>query len=280
MSTKDNDDKSSTSNTDAAGTFTAAEEKARGLGHRSKDEWTAEGKDPDTWVSAEEFLRRAPLYEGLHKANRTVKSLEKKLNMLAQHQEELVNAKVARQLEQLKAEKKVAAKNHDVEKVEELNEAIEEVKKSAEKAKAKVEDKAEDAREMFEEWKSENKWYEEDEDMFAYANGIGSKLEKEHPEWGPERTLQEVSKRTKKAFEWKTKNPNRATASKVATSTSGNGDSGPAKGKMPTYNDLPPEAQAAYREFVKTDKNPHGFMTKEQYLKDYAVKAGLIPENE
>lgn len=258
------------------------EERARSLGHRSKEEWVEEGKDPEAWVDASEFLRRAPLYEGLHKANRTVKSLEKKLNMLVQHQEELVQAKVKQQLDSLKAEKKMAAKEHDFEKMVEIDEKIEQVKEKAVQKKEAIKD---DSQEAFEEWKADNEWYEKDEDMFAYANGIGSKLEKEHPEWSPTKILGEVAKRTKKAFEWKSRNPNRDAPGKVASpNAGGNGASNTAatngQGKMPTYNDLPEEAKQMYREFVKSDKNPHGFMTKEQYLKDYAVKAGMWKEAE
>ena len=258
--------------------FSESENKAREMGHRTKEEWVEDGKDPDAWVDAGEFLRRAPLYEGLHKANRTVKSLEKKLDLLYKHQEELVGAKVQQKLTELRAEKKAAAAENDVAKVVAIDEEIEKVKDSTKVkgADSKIDD---DTQEMFDEWKSENEWYEKDEDMFAYANGIGGKLEKENPDWGPDKILKEVSKKTKKAFEWKFKNPNREAANKVGSSKSDTGT--PAvKGKLPTYNDLPDEAKTMYKEFVKSKSNPHGIMAADDYLKQYAIKAGLVQESE
>lgn len=275
------EDVTSDTEVEKKGTFTSAEEKAHAMGHRSKEEWIAEGKDADSWVDAGEFLRRAPLYEGLHKANRTVKNLEKKLTMLAQHQEELVRAKVEQQLAALQAQKKNAAADNDVAKVVAIDEEIEKVKETVKETKKNETSTDLEAKEAFEEWKADNEWYEKDEDMFAYANGIGSKIEKEHQDWSPEKILNEVAKKTKKAFEWKFKNPNRDAAGKVASTKSNGADtSSPTKGKMPTYNDLPKEAQELYKEFVKTDKNPRGFMTKEKYLRDYAIKAGLIHEED
>lgn len=286
MANKDQEVTSNTEEEEKKGSFTTAEEKARTMGHRSKEEWVSEGKDADAWVDAGEFLRRAPLYEGLHKANRANKNLEKKLALLMQHQDELVQAKVNQQLAALKEQKKNAANENDVAKVVAIDEEIEKVKETAKASKASVASADSDAKEAFEEWKADNSWYADDKDMFAYANGIGSEIEKEHgpnsdEPWTHSKILKEVTKRTLKTFEWKLKNPARDAVSKVASTKSNGADtSGQVRNKLPTYNDLPKEAQELYREFVKTDKNPRGFMTKEKYLRDYALKAGLIHEED
>lgn len=249
----------------------ASEVKARELGWKPKDEYSG---DPDQWVDHDEFVRRAPLFEGLHKANRTIKRLEKMVETMAQHTEEVKAGAYKQALEDLKKEKKQAAKENDIEKVVALDEKIDHVKAQAEAAK-----KAPDtSNEVFDEWKEKNAWYNDDEDMFAYANGIGNKLEKDNPDWGPEKVLDEVAKRTKKAFDWKTKNPNREKPSKVG-SGSGDDKTPKGKGKLPTYSDLPPEAKEMYNTLVKSKSNPRGVLSPEQYLKDYALKAGTYEES-
>ncbi len=250
------------------------EVQARERGWKPKEEYTGE---PDSWTDAAEFMRRAPLYEGLHKANRTIKKLEKMVTGLAQHNKEVEKAAYEKALADLKAQKKIAATNNDLEKVVEIDERIEVVE--AKKDKVEKEPAKEEATEVFDDWKAENEWYEKDEDMFAYANGIGSKLEKDHPDWSPEKVLNEVAKKTKKAFEWKLKNPNRETATKVG-STNGTGKTPSTSGKLPSFHDLPKEAKESYRDWVKTDKNPRGIMSSEEFLRQYALKAGLIKVEE
>jgi hypothetical protein len=252
---------------------------ARERGWKPKEEYTgAEG----SWTDADEFMRRAPLYEGLHKANRTIKKLEKMVTGLAQHNKEVEKAAYDKALNDLKAQKKIAATNNDLEKVVEIEERIDVVE--AKKAKVEKEPVKEEANEVFDDWKSENAWYTKDEDMAAYANGIGAKLEKDHAAdsddpWDSEKILKEVAKKTKKAFEWKLKNPNREAATKVG-SASATSKTSSANGKLPSFHDLPKEAKDSYRDWVKTDKNPRGIMSGEEFLRQYALKAGLLKVEE
>jgi DNA repair exonuclease SbcCD ATPase subunit len=230
--------------------------------------------EPGTWIDAGEFLRRAPLYEGLHKANRTIKKLETQMQNLVKHNAETREAEIKAAIDRFKAQKKVAASEQDLAAVVEIDDKIKELEQEGREVKS---DKVDPKVEAFKEWQSENKWYTDDEDMQAYANGIGSKVEREHPDWSVAEVLDEVAKRTKKAFGHKTKNPAREEATRVAGSNGSSGTEGAgAKGKLPTYNDLPAEAKQMHDSLVKSKRNPHGVMTSEQYRKDFALKAGLI----
>jgi hypothetical protein len=68
-------------------------------------------------------------------------------------------------------------------------------------------------------WKQRNDWYEKDEDMTAYADGVGNKLLRSGKD--PTDILAEVSKRTRAAFPHKFRNPNKDTAPKVESGSSG-----------------------------------------------------------
>lgn len=246
------------------------EEKARSLGWRPKEEYEGEKR----WVDADEFVERAELYDGIHKANRKAKKMEKVIETLMVHNREIEKAALQKALEALRQEKVEAAKDNDVSKVVLVDEKIDEIKEKLTTTKADN-PPASDTEEILAEWKSENSWFDEsspefDEDMQAYANGLGSKLENQNPDWSSDKILSEVAKRTKKAFEWKFKNKNRETPNKVS-GVGGKGKSGTSHEKKITYDDLPLEAKEMYRTLVKTNTNPYGVMSADEYLADYAI---------
>lgn len=242
------------------------EVKARELGWKPEKEYEGEKR----WVDAEEFLERQELYDGIHKANRKAKKLEKVVDTLMAHNKKIEEVAITKALETLRQEKKAAAKENDVEKVVSIDEQIEQLRDSAVAAK-KAPDPV-DA--ILEDFKETNPWFDPDsndfdEDMQTYANGLGSKLEKEHDDWSHEKLLSEVAKGTKKAFEYKLKNGNRQIPNKVSSRAAT--ETRPAKDKAIGYDDLSPEGKSMYKVLVKNDKtNPHGVMTAEQYLADYS----------
>ena len=245
---------------------TEKEQKAMDLGWRPKDEYEGEKR----WVDAEEFLERQELYDGIHKANRKAKKLEKVVETLLVHNKKIEEVAVQKALDALKQEKKDAAKDNDIERVVILDEKIEKIKETSKVSKP-VEDPIQD---VLDEFKEKNPWFDPDssdydEDMETYAHGVGTKLERAHEDWSHEKLLTEVAKQTKKAFEHKLQNNNRRAPNKVSTKTAT--DTTTPKEKKITYDDLTPEAKSMYKVLVKNDKtNPHGVMSAEEYLADYA----------
>lgn len=245
---------------------TEKEQKAMDLGWRPKDEYEGEKR----WVDAEEFLERQELYDGIHKANRKAKKLEKVVETLLVHNKKIEEVAVQKALDALKQEKKDAAKDNDIERVVIIDEKIEQIKETS-KGNKVVEPPVQH---VLDEFKENNPWFDPespdyDEDMETYAHGVGTKLERSHPDWAHEKLLSEVAKQTKKAFEHKLQNTNRKTPNKVSGKSTN--DSTPPKEKKITYDDLTPEGKSMYKVLVKNDKtNPHGVMSAEDYLADYA----------
>lgn len=244
---------------------TEKEQKAVELGWRPKDEYEGDKR----WVDAEEFLERQELYDGIHKANRKTKKLEKVIETLLAHNKKIEEVAVQKALDTLKQEKKEAAKENDMERIVDLDDKIEQLKES--KVKDTVaEDPVQDALDDF---KEKNPWFDPDssdydEDMETYAHGVGTKLERMHKDWPHEKLLAEVAKQTKKTFEHKFQNSNRKAPNKVSSKAAN--DTTHSKEKKITYDELTPEAQSMYKVLVKNPKsNPHGVMSAEEYLADY-----------
>lgn len=246
-------------------TPTEKELKAVELGWRPKDEYEGDKR----WVDAEEFLERQELYDGIHKANRKTKKLEKVIETLLVHNKKIEEVAVQKALETLKQEKKDAAKDNDMERIVDLDDKIDKLKESKVKSTA-AEDPVQDA---LDEFKETNPWFDPDssdydEDMETYAHGVGTKLERIHKDWPHEKLLAEVAKQTKKTFEHKFQNSNRKAPNKVSSKAANDTTNG--KEKKITYDDLSPEAQGMYKVLVKNPKsNPHGVMTAEEYLAGY-----------
>jgi len=123
-----------------------------------------------------------------------------------------------------------------------------------------------------------NSWYKEDEDLQAYANGVGAKIERDNPNMPVAQVLAMVEERVKKAFpsKFNTQSYQAPVSSVIPSRTGPNGSAGTRGGKKRIgYNDLPDEAKTMYNKLVKSPRNPHGMLTSEQYLKDYASISNL-----
>ena len=244
---------------------TEKEQKAIEMGWRPKEEYEGDKR----WVDAEEFLERQELYDGIHKANRKTKKLEKVIEALLVHNKKIEEVAVQKALDTLKQEKKAAAKDNDIEQVVILDEKIAELKENSKDTKPA--DSI--VQEVWSEFKENNPWFDPDnaaydEEMETYAQGVGTKLERANPDWAHEKLLSEVAKQTKKAFEHKFQNTNRRAPNKVSGKPADT--TTPNKEEKITYNDLSPEGKSMYKVLVKNDKtNPHGVMSAEQYLADY-----------
>lgn len=245
-------------------------------GWSPKENWKG---DPDKWVDAKEFVERGEKFAGHMKKERDdlkekVEGLEKTLNEQKEtfaefqkfntenRQREIANIEKAhkKEIAELKAEKKQALKDGDADLVVELDDKIDELKdehkKEVEEKKTVVKEKNPASDAVFNKWLKENAWYNDDEDLNAYANGYGQKIE---GKFVGKEFLDKIAERVKEKFPDKFENKNREKGSGVE----GAGGSKQKRGK--SYDDLPPEAKVACDKFVKTIK---GF-TVEQYLKDY-----------
>lgn len=224
------------------------EDQARDMGWRPREEY--EG-DPNKWVDASIFVARAPLFDKIDELKRHNKTLERGIEALKQHQTKLSEAAYRKAMNELKAEKQRAAAEGDLEKLEEVRDQMQELR---ENQIAAPEPATAQPPPEFVNWQNENKWYETDEDMRAFADGIGVKLHQRG--LSPDQVLKEVSERVKKAFPQKFSSPARQRPSAVDAS----GTPAPKKASEPQ---LSAEQRQVMNRFIAA-----GIMTKEEYLKE------------
>jgi hypothetical protein len=229
--------------------FTDIEQRAADQGWRPKDEW--EG-DPEEWRSAKEFLDRGEFFKKIEDQNRTIKELRKTQADFAKHYERMRKTEYERALETLKAQKKAALQEQDVDAVVEIDDRIEQVREAARNIEVpQVPDVQPELNPLFVAWKERNGWYETNQAMRAYADRLGTQLT-----GSPAEILAEVEKQVKKEFAHKFENPRRNSDSQVEGGT----NKGPSKKE--TFQ-LTEDERRAMRRFVN-----QGIITEEQYIKD------------
>lgn len=244
----------------------ADEQLAREQGWRPKEEWNG---DPNDWVNYDEFNRRKPFFDAIHKVNQKNKRLEEQLNALTEHHRKVEQTAYERAKKELVEARKEAAKENDLEKVVAIDEQLDALKGPVETTPAV------DPKKVIADFAAENKWYSEDRVLRSFANGIGADIERENPNMPISELLEKVKEEVKKAFPQKFQQEQRSTVSSVSPSRPGPNGPGSMKKKKITYNDLPDEAKDIYNKLVKSPRNPYGKMTGDQYLKEYAAISGL-----
>lgn len=248
-----------------------AETKARRLGWVPKDEFKG---DPDKHRSAEDFLERGvnmlPLLQRdndkLHKSmSRLEKRLEEQSRTFEEFQKFTTSAE-KRAYERAKAELEgkldKAIQTADVETAREARREIaqlDEVKPAPEKKdpdKPKVDP-------VFDEWLSENTWFNSDPALQGYATKIFGQMEKAQPGVSPAKLLAETKKKVMDKFpEEFGINPKREAAGAVSEP---NGAGSAPKKKAKSYDDLPADAKKACDKFVKTIPG----YTRDKYVANY-----------
>ena len=180
---------------------------AREQGWVSKDEWVADGKDEDAWRPAKEFVDRGELYKSIHSTKRELKQTQAALGALQKHHAFVFEKAQKAALDELKREKRIALKNEDLQKLEEVEEDIEKLTEQQEvekqefiKAQATVAVQTQGEHPDFTTWKDDNQWYRNDEELREYADFKGIKYTQKNPGIDPKTVLEYVSKEVKKQF--------------------------------------------------------------------------------
>jgi hypothetical protein len=186
--------------------------------HGWKPESEFESKTGKKWKTAEQFMELKPLYDKIDEQHREVKNLKKGLEAFGKHYNKMEQATYERAMTDLKSQRKTALEEGDLVLAEDIRDQMEFKKREATLAPV-VEAPQEDRTAEMNSWKQRNDWYEKDEDMTAYADGVGNKLLRSGKD--PTDILAEVSKRTRAAFPHKFRNPNKDTAPKVESGSSG-----------------------------------------------------------
>lgn len=186
--------------------YSAVELEAMEQGWRPKEEFEGE---PERFIDAPEFLRRGELFSKIDHQSKELKQLRGAIEQFKNHHANVEKAAYDRAIKDLKAQRKAALQEGDVDRFDELDNEIEEVTD----ARDKFVQQAQRAQAVptidpaFTAWVSKNPWYTNDPIMSGAADKLGQALAREG--LPPLEVLKRVEAEIKKTFPQKFSNPNR-----------------------------------------------------------------------
>ena len=245
------------------------------------------GNDND-WVDAETFVKRGReilpilrknnenLMKDLNQTKEQLKEFREAAEEFKKFQRESYERKATdyeKRIQEIKDSRAQAISDGDGQKVNALDDALDEAKESFKEAKQAVKDvistKEPAATDTvapvdpsLQSWLNRNNWFGEDRRMTSIANGIGESLRLEFPGLTGQPFLDKLDEVLAEEF------PNKFGGSKKNVSTSrvesGSGRQSRGSSNAQSYDNLPPAAKDACDRFVKQK-----LMTREQYIADY-----------
>lgn len=238
--------------------------------------WNKDHKGAETVDAATYILRSKDIQKTMKDHNKDLKNqlsgVQGSIDALKEHNERVYKAEVRKlegDLADLRAEKKAAVELADVDKVEELDQRIEDVQKDINEPMPT--DKPSD-NPVFNEWVADNDWYLTDDDMAAYADAVAE----QYAAAPQERVFALVRQKVAEVFPEKFETHANATpvvdphAAKVV------GPPSPVEAARRggaansfTKADLSADQTAIMNQFVKG-----GIMTEDQYVADIAKMQG------
>lgn len=238
------------------------EQEAVKYGWKPQDDYDG---DATQWRSAETFMALKPFYERIESQGREIKKYKGAFQQVATDVANLRQTEYDRAIKTLRAERKNAFEDGDIERYHKLEEEIDDVKDQQRYAAQAVHqdddvdagDKAE-----FTEWQERNTWYQRDEDLKDWADARGIRLHKGGA--SPAEVLAKLEKEVKEKFPTKFTNPNRERASSV--------EAGNDRGASVRADklDMSDEEKKIMTTLVKT-----GVMTEKDYIKEYKKIRGI-----
>lgn len=251
----------------------SVEELAKELGWTPKDDFKG---NKDDYVDAATYIRRSK--DITEAKNNQIGSLKKQLkdisavvNELKTHNERVYRTEVRRlegELNTLKAERRVAISDGDVDKVEEIEKKINELHTDANQAlnDAKGNNHPDpDSNTDWVEWKKSNGWYGEDDEMTQFADNFAKRYEGVDFKRVLKIVRTEVERVFPEKFDKDDKPSNKAASNPVEPGTR----KAATKTRF-TKADLTPAQRAIMGKFVR-----QGVMTEEAYIKDLATMGEL-----
>ena len=239
------------------------EDLAKEKGWRPKDDYHG---DPSNWRSAEVFLALEEPIKKIESLAKELKEQRKANQYLLDHHHKVKESEFKRAYEFLKAEKKQAYEQGDVDKVIELDEKIAEFRETQKQQKqVQFEQQEEQLHPEFQSWVNKNDWYSNNTEMRETADALGMKHAQSNPSKTPLEVLNWVEGQIKKMYRDEFSNPNRSKPSAVEGVSSGSGKS---NNKNDSY-DLTDEERQVMMTFVR-----QGIMSKEDYMKELKSMKG------
>lgn len=231
--------------------LTPVEQQAMTQGWVPLEQWKESGRDETEWRPAKEYVERGELYKSIHSTKKELKQTQAALTALQRHHTLVFQKAHEQALRDLRAEKRLAIRNEDFERVEEIETEIDERKDQFQKEAMQLHAEQVQAQQAvnpepeFQMWLSRNQWYVTDPSMreeadaagFIHLNKGGSK----------ESMLAAVETAIRKKFPEKF-GIRKAAPSAVASVNRTTGKK--SSGGNPSINDLPAEMQQVVKRMV------------------------------
>lgn len=256
-------------------------EEARSQGWVEVEKYRGNKED---WIDADTFVKRGReilpiirknnenLVRDLYKAKEELKEYRESMEEFKAFQKEAYARKVSdyeQRLSELKESRAQAITDGDGQKVNALDDAIDETKDDIREAKeatkevvkAKVEDQQSTIDPAVQTWLDDNKWFGKDVKLTAVANGVGESLKMNYPNLSGTAFLEKLDEELEELMPGKFGKSKSQQGSPVE---SGSGRGGRRPSDKHSYDNLPAEAKAACDRYVKQK-----LLTREDYVADY-----------
>ena len=153
------------------------EQQASEQGWVPKADWEAAGRDVNEWRPAKEFVDRGELYKSIHTTKRELKQTQIALDALQRHHKYVFEKAHEQAIRDMRAEKRLALRNEDFERMEEIETEIEQLQDTHKQEVAQI--AAATAAQTpavapaFQSFVDRNSWYLTDKSLRDEADAIG-----------------------------------------------------------------------------------------------------------
>lgn len=179
------------------------EVRARAQGWVPKEEWTG---DPSQWRDASVYLDRGELLGKIKSQSSELRELKAMISYVSEQNKKLYEAGYAKAIAELESLRDKAVEDGDHKAVRDLDRDIRAHEKALEETRKQtvvVDDPrraAQEAAERFNEWKGNNKWYEDNDVMQDWANGAAVKFKSKNPNATDVEIYEHLSKEVRVKF--------------------------------------------------------------------------------
>ena len=237
------------------------EQKAIEMGWRPQEEFDG---DPDDFIDAKEFVRRAPLFEKIEHQSKELKAVRKSLEALKDHYSNVNEAAFDRAMKQLKEQQKQALVESDPDKFYEIEQARENLQKEKE-AFVKTQQGLEIKEEVpihptLQAWYIRNPWYQNKPHMRVYADQVAQSYA---GRMDPEKVLQKIEEAVREEFPNQFRNRNKDAPGAVEDGSSRRGGASKSDNSLAGIEKGLTEDERRVMNRLVRD----GHVTKEKYLR-------------
>jgi len=231
--------------------YSEAETEAMSMG------WSPDGaKEGRDNLSAEEFIGRKPLYDKMHKTDRSMKRLEEQNKAITAHLEMMRKNQVESKMDALKSRKRTVLEEQDDGWTEEVMQIDEDIVKAGQEEEIVIPETVDNS--AYDQWLDDNQWYENNTEMKAYADKFGAGIFAQNPDAKLTDIYEEVAAEVKERF-----SDQFVTNRQKKSPVEGSRPRSRATAAKYSVKDLDDDAKSIMNNLVKS-----GVMTKAEYIAD------------